>query len=97
MFQTLELFDAFNRHLDKEGRSDAQHCDIQGTPLAVQGYGTFFRRAAAALQVLGSQLTLEFVCGGMAEELTKMRVHASADRPRHFPVKFTRMWMSDVP
>ncbi|RPD61780.1 hypothetical protein L226DRAFT_506692 [Lentinus tigrinus ALCF2SS1-7] len=58
---------------------------------------TFFEEVAGALDTLGTHVTLEFVCGGLFEELAKMRCQGDDARPPQFPRKYLRMWLSNVP
>ncbi|OCH87484.1 hypothetical protein OBBRIDRAFT_806007 [Obba rivulosa] len=57
----------------------------------------FFNAVVEALKVLNSQVMIEFLCGGLPEELSKLRAGAVPNRPRPFPIKFTRMWLSNIP
>ena len=58
---------------------------------------TFFDEVAAALDTLGTHVTLEVVCGGLFEELARMRCGDDVSRPPQFPRKYLRMWLSNVP
>ncbi|KAI0738399.1 hypothetical protein C8Q80DRAFT_1124983 [Daedaleopsis nitida] len=55
----------------------------------------FFEDAAAALRNLEQKVTLEFLVGGLSEELAKMRWGGDGSRPKDFPRRFTRMWLSN--
>lgn len=57
----------------------------------------FFHRTVQSLRVVEKQITLEFLCGGLPEELSKMRSRVYVARPISFPTQFTRMWLSNVP
>lgn len=95
MFQFIRFFSDFCRELEyKEKRQVQSTNDVRF--LASQITRPFFSAAAAALKALESKITLEFICGGLPEELTKMRLGAST-RPKHFPTQHMRMWMSNVP
>lgn len=65
--------------------------------LAWQTCNTFFQEVAAAMKTLGSRITIELICGGLSEELAKMRFKGDLTRPKEFPRKYTRMWLSNVP
>ena len=65
--------------------------------LAWEVCDAFFGEAAAALKGLESRVTLELICGGLSEELAKMRFKGDLTRPTAFPRKYTRMWLSNVP
>ncbi|KAI0719798.1 hypothetical protein C8T65DRAFT_802334 [Cerioporus squamosus] len=92
----LNMFDTINQLHRWNERSRP------GTQLAVDTLGwdvcsTFFDEVAAALDTLGTHLTLEFICGGLSEELAKMRFKGDTTRPPEFPRKYLRMWLSNVP
>ncbi|KAI0687197.1 hypothetical protein C8T65DRAFT_770881 [Cerioporus squamosus] len=57
----------------------------------------FFEEVAAALRTLQGHAVIEFIHGELCEELTRMRRTWDITRPRDFPTKFTRMWLSNVP
>ena len=57
----------------------------------------FFEDVAEALRTLESHITLEAICGGLSEELAKMRFKGDSVRPVNFPRQYTRMWLSNVP
>ncbi|OCH87485.1 hypothetical protein OBBRIDRAFT_837319 [Obba rivulosa] len=57
----------------------------------------FFNGVADALKIVKDRVMLEFVCGGITEELTKMRAGVQSTRPASFPTQYTRMWLSNVP
>lgn len=65
--------------------------------LAWQTCATFFKEVADALLALRSHITLEIIVGGLSEELAKMRFGGDVTRPKEFPRKYTRMWLSNVP
>ena len=66
--------------------------------LAWRACSAFFGEVAAALKALGSgKVTLEMVCGGLPEELGKMRNNRDSCRPKEFPRSYMRMWLSNVP
>ena len=92
MFLTVSEFDRFNRRDDDEEET-ASGCDWTAWQTCKQ----FFEAAAAALKAMGSKVTLELICGGLSEELAKMRFKGDLTRPATFPRKYTRMWLSNVP
>ena len=57
----------------------------------------YFEQVASALKALGQQITLEFLLGGLSEEVVKMRYGDDETRPKVFPKEYTRMWLSNVP
>ncbi|KAI0357702.1 hypothetical protein OH77DRAFT_1421794 [Trametes cingulata] len=65
--------------------------------LAWDVFSTFFENVAAALRGLTGHVTVELICGGLSEELAKMRLKGDVNRPPSFPRKYTRMWLSNVP
>ncbi len=95
MFETINCFDQFNHRYDTSERdSDPQ---VHRGIVAWRTCNTFFEEAAAALKALESHITFEFIVGGLSEELAKMRIEGDLARPRTFPRKYTRMWLSNVP
>ncbi|KAI0657611.1 hypothetical protein C8Q70DRAFT_1055762 [Cubamyces menziesii] len=94
MFRTVTYFEQFNR------RNTPNAQDLVRTDqhiLASQVCGAFFEKAANALKGLAGHLTVELLCGGLSEELAKMQWGADVTRPKEFPRKYTRMWLSNVP
>ncbi|TFK90199.1 hypothetical protein K466DRAFT_543778 [Polyporus arcularius HHB13444] len=96
----LDIFDTVNQ-LGEFVRRD-QPEDLRLRPrgrdaLAWQTCDAFFREVAAALKTLGSRIRIELICGGLSEELAKMRFNGDLTRPKEFPRKYTRMWLSNVP
>ena len=93
MFQTLGQMDQFIRR----GRLKDQQKSQGLNRLSWQTCSAFFGEVAAALKNIQSRITLEFICGGLSEELAKMRFKGDITRPKEFPRKYTRMWLSNVP
>ena len=94
MFRTVTYFEQFNR------RNTPNAQDLVRTDqhiLASQVCGAFFEKAANALKGLAGHLTVELQCGGLSEELARMQWGADVTRPKEFPRKYTRMWLSNVP
>lgn len=95
----LDIFDTINQ-LDefiRRKQPEAQRMRPRGrNALAWQTCDAFFQEVAAAL-TLGSCITIELICGGLSEELAKMRFKGDLTRPTEFPRKYTRMWLSNVP
>ncbi|KAI9060061.1 hypothetical protein FKP32DRAFT_1656899 [Trametes sanguinea] len=96
----LEMFDVIG-HMDQFTRRDAPDArdpmSINQSMLAVEACTAFFAEVIASIKSLEGRLIVELICGGLAEELAKMQYKADITRPKHFPRKFTRMWMSNVP
>ncbi|KAI0772968.1 hypothetical protein BD413DRAFT_492417 [Trametes elegans] len=65
--------------------------------LAWDTFKTFFEDRSAALHGLGDHVNVEMICGGLSEKLAKMNFKGGLTRPAHFPRKYTRMWLSNVP
>ncbi|KAK7031941.1 hypothetical protein R3P38DRAFT_3265860 [Favolaschia claudopus] len=57
----------------------------------------FFDGAIDALKVLDGSIKLEIIYGGLMEELGKMRLETDTRRPKEFPRRFTRAYLSNVP
>ncbi|TFK84369.1 hypothetical protein K466DRAFT_527474 [Polyporus arcularius HHB13444] len=94
MFTTIASLDQFNR---RNGPDAQQRIRSNPNMLAWNTCNTFFEEAAIALEALGSCLMIELICGGLSEELAKMRYKGDLTRPEEFPRKYTRMWLSNVP
>ncbi|KAI0719792.1 hypothetical protein C8T65DRAFT_725210 [Cerioporus squamosus] len=94
MFHTIASLDQFNR---RNGPDAQQRIRTNHKMLAWSTCSAFFEEAAAALEALSSCMTIELICGGLSEELAKMRYKGDLTRPKEFPRKYTRMWLSNVP
>ncbi|KAG6908799.1 hypothetical protein DXG01_003246 [Tephrocybe rancida] len=57
---------------------------------------TFFDNLVTAVKELGESVQVEFICGDVNREMSKIRLHTDS-RPDTFPKKFTRIWLSNVP
>jgi hypothetical protein len=88
------LFDAFNRRfgIDAGGELPAN-----AESPAFTHTMRFFHGAVDALKALERKVTLEIVCGGVMEELGRMRLGTDTERPAQFPRTFTRAYLSNVP
>lgn len=96
VFETIRILEMFARRHEP----DAEHS--VGVKDGVELFATdvcemFFGEAAAAVKVMKGRITLEFICGGVSEELAKIRFDEESTRPKDFPRTFTRMWLSNVP
>ncbi|TFK84364.1 hypothetical protein K466DRAFT_527460 [Polyporus arcularius HHB13444] len=91
MFQIINQFHKFNI------RDKRKMAFLDDNQTAWDVCSEFFDNVAAALKTLGNRVTLEFICGGLSEELAKMRFKGDVARPKEFPRKYTRMWLSNVP
>ncbi|RDX52492.1 hypothetical protein OH76DRAFT_1480607 [Lentinus brumalis] len=74
-----------------------EHMPLYFEALAWDVCSVFFEKAAAALKAMESKVILEFMQGEICEELAQMRCDRDTTRPRKFPKKYTRMWLSNVP
>ncbi|KAJ7500536.1 hypothetical protein B0H11DRAFT_1995698 [Mycena galericulata] len=88
------LFDAFNRRfgIDKGGelRADPECPAFTHTM-------RFFQGVMDALKALAGSVKLEIICGGLMEEMGKLRLGTDTTRPAKFPRTFTRAYLSNVP
>ncbi|KAJ7750682.1 hypothetical protein DFH07DRAFT_922529 [Mycena maculata] len=88
------LFDAFNRRfgIDTGGelRADPESPAYTHTM-------RFFQGVMNALKALEGSVKLEIICGGLMEELGKLRLGTDTTRPAKFPRTFTRAYLSNVP
>ncbi|KAJ7467818.1 hypothetical protein B0H11DRAFT_1814028 [Mycena galericulata] len=88
------LFDMFNRRfsIDKGGelRADPE------SPVYTHTM-RFFQGVINALKALEGSVKLEVICGGLMEELGKLRLGTDTSRPAKFPRTFTRAYLSNVP
>lgn len=57
---------------------------------------TFLDGVVDAVQSLGGELQCEFIAGEINQELSKVRLGTDT-RPKHFPKKWTRIWLSNIP
>ncbi len=94
VLETAACIDLFNRRTGPNAHKQARYSIWI---LASEACGAFFEETAAALKALADRITLEVLCGGLSEELYKMHVKADTARPKEFPRKYTRMWLSNVP
>ncbi|KAJ7245921.1 hypothetical protein B0H12DRAFT_1127173 [Mycena haematopus] len=62
------------------------------------GYVTaFFDSAIIALKSLGSKVRLEFIHGDIRSQLLRMRAFPESRIAQNLPVRYTKMWLSNVP
>ncbi|KAJ7494865.1 hypothetical protein B0H11DRAFT_2227626 [Mycena galericulata] len=62
------------------------------------GYVTgFFDSVIAAIQTLHEKIRLEFIHGELQSELLRMRMYPEPRVNNSLPVKYTKMWLSNVP
>ena len=95
MFETVKMFDSFIQNLI---RTRKRHSLEAYKPRdSAQICSAFFTEVAAALKTLESKVTIEIVCDGLSEELVKMQMGTDSHRAEHFPRKYNRMWLSNVP
>lgn len=57
---------------------------------------TFLDGVVDAVKSLGNKLQCEFIAGEINQELSKVRLGTDT-RPKHFPKKWTRIWLSNIP
>ncbi|KAJ7114132.1 hypothetical protein C8R44DRAFT_881678 [Mycena epipterygia] len=63
-------------------------------------FGNFvdlFEKVVEAMKSLKNQVKLEFLCGELTQELSKMRLGVDHTRPADFPRVYTRAHLSNVP
>ncbi|KAJ6451125.1 hypothetical protein C8R47DRAFT_1170433 [Mycena vitilis] len=69
---------------------------LEGSPAF--GYVTgFFDCVIAAIKALDGKLMLEFIHGDLQSELLRMRTLPVLRQASHLPVKYSKMWLSNVP
>jgi hypothetical protein len=56
----------------------------------------FLEGVVDAVKSLGDKLQCEFIAGEINQELSKVRLGTDS-RPKHFPRKWTRIWLSNIP
>lgn len=95
MFEVSLIFDAFIKQLIDRGIKHAPGPYLPKSSFDI--CSIFFAEVAAALKALDSKITIEVLCGGLPEELSKMKFKCDSHRPANFPRSFDRMWMSNVP
>jgi hypothetical protein len=57
----------------------------------------FFGAVVKALKDIKNNVQLEFLCGELTQELSKMRMGGREDMPDTFPTEFTRAYLSNIP
>ncbi|KAJ7891947.1 hypothetical protein B0H13DRAFT_2529459 [Mycena leptocephala] len=57
----------------------------------------FFDSVIAALESLHGKVTLEFIHGDLQSELLRMRTYPALRENLNLPVKFSKIWLSNVP
>ncbi|KAI0672184.1 hypothetical protein C8Q78DRAFT_971990 [Trametes maxima] len=94
VFEPVGIVDEFSRRGEPSKDSPVTN---EVTSTAWNAFNVFLEEVAAALKGLYGHLTLEFITGGLSEELAKMRYKGDITRPATFPREYTRMWLSNVP
>ena len=94
MFRTTSEIDVFNR---RNGPKAKDYPRTDANLLTSEACSKWFEETAAALKVLGKRVQVELIISGLSEELWKMQLGGDVGRPKEFPRKFTRMWLSNVP
>ncbi|KAJ7662858.1 hypothetical protein B0H17DRAFT_1257681 [Mycena rosella] len=88
------LFDAFNRRFGTDRGGDLP----RDPESPVYTHTTrFFQAVINALKALDGAVKLEVICGGLMEELGKMKLGTDTNRPANFPRMFTRAYLSNIP
>ncbi|KAJ7708983.1 hypothetical protein B0H17DRAFT_1124763 [Mycena rosella] len=92
-FEAPGYIDLFNQRFGISSTTD------HGTPDA-PSFGNFvdlFDKVAEAMKSLKGQVKLEFLCGELMQELSKMRFGGDHTRPADFPRMYKRAHLSNVP
>ncbi|KAI0357689.1 hypothetical protein OH77DRAFT_1502792 [Trametes cingulata] len=93
----LDAFEAPSFMADFDHRNSPDGAPVDLHTLTWDIASAFFEEVVAALKGLRGRVTVELICGGLSEELAKMRFKGDVTRPPEFPRKYTRMWLSNVP
>ncbi|KAI0366581.1 hypothetical protein BV20DRAFT_1124210 [Pilatotrama ljubarskyi] len=93
----LDAFEAPSFMADFNHRNSPDGAPVHLHTLTWDISSKFFEEVAAALRGLRGRVVVELICGGLSEELAKMRFGGDVTRPKEFPRKYTRMWLSNVP
>ncbi|KAI0366567.1 hypothetical protein BV20DRAFT_1002228 [Pilatotrama ljubarskyi] len=93
-FETVGFVEEFNKTNKPASKGPVKN--DAGT-LTWDVFNEFFENISAALRGLSGHITVELICGGLSEELAKMRFKGDVTRPANFPRKYLRMWLSNVP
>lgn len=93
-FEAVSFMSDFNNRHDPDA---LEKPSIGIDTVTYEVASTFFEGVAHAIRGLRGRITVELVCGGLSEELAKMRLGGDINRPPAFPRKYTRMWLSNVP
>ncbi|RDB17580.1 hypothetical protein Hypma_001021 [Hypsizygus marmoreus] len=92
IFSSVQQIAQFNEIFDIRPQSTAAQKDSP----TFSYVSSFFDKVAEAIKNLGDSVQLEFICGDINQELSKIQLQTDS-RPAQFPKKFTRIWLSNVP
>jgi hypothetical protein len=91
-FAPVRLVADFNR---QHGISQKDKTMIRDSPTMAHLLA-FLDGVVNAVKLLGDRLQCEFIAGEVNQELSKVRLGTDS-RPKHFPRKWTRIWLSNIP
>jgi len=92
VFASVRLVADFNK---KHGLASKYKNLIRDSPTMAYML-TLFDGVVDAVKLLGNKLQCEFIAGEINQELSKVRLGTDT-RPKHFPRKWTRIWLSNIP
>ena len=88
-YQTIETMMFFNHRIQSNRHPHG--------PTVFSVILGFFRHVLDAVRKLGEGLKIELVLEDVVSGLPKLISGDLGERPVNFPVRFTRMWLSNVP
>ena len=89
-YQTIETMMLFNHRIQSD-----RH--LAHGPIVFSVVSGFFRHVVDAIRKLGERFTIELVLEDVVSGLPKLFSGDLGERPVDFPMRFTRMWLSNVP
>jgi hypothetical protein len=93
-FDLVHDIEVFSNRFGITSQQRPRHGDgIVACTIVIQ----FFDAVREALRALQGRVILEFVCGDLIKELTKMRLGDDISRPAQFPTLYMRGYLSNVP
>ncbi|KAH8826843.1 hypothetical protein DL96DRAFT_1556053 [Flagelloscypha sp. PMI_526] len=83
-------------YIDLLGHNPAQR-DNKLLSNSSRNSDSFFDTLVEALKGMENKITVEVTHGDLCQEVVKMKLGADLLRPKNFPRKYMRMWLSNVP
>ncbi|KAK7056830.1 hypothetical protein VNI00_002547 [Paramarasmius palmivorus] len=94
MFEDVAQIDTLNRDL---GLYAQMQKEVDPDCPSYSIVSVYLDAIIQTLETLRESIKIEFLLGDYNRELTKMLVGDDIERPKEFPRKFTRIWLSNIP